>query len=51
MAPLAERQYQLVIEFPSDVPEHFEEVIAFEEELEECLVSGEVDGNDVGEES
>ena len=48
MPPPAERQFQLVMEFSSDAPGHFEKIIALEEEMEESLVSGHVDGNDVG---
>lgn len=43
------REYQVVLEFRGDDPENFERVIALEEQLEEALTSGEVDGNDVGQ--
>ena len=43
-----ERDFQLVIEFAGDSPEQFEKVVALEEEMEASLISGKVDGNDVG---
>jgi hypothetical protein len=48
MWPFADREYQLVIEFSGDSPEQFDKVVALEEEMTENLISGEVDGNDVG---
>ena len=48
MWPFADREYQLVIEFSGDSPEQFEKIVALEEEITESLMSGEVDGNDIG---
>ena len=48
MWPFDERDWQLVIEFSGDSPEQFEKIVALEEEMDASLISGEVDGNDVG---
>ena len=48
MWPFKDIEWQVVLEFAGDSPEQFEKVIALQEEMEESLVSGEVDGNDVG---
>ena len=48
MWPFEERDWQLVIEFSGDSPEQFEKIVALEEEMDASLISGEVDGNDVG---
>jgi hypothetical protein len=48
MWPFKDRDCQLVLEFSGDSPEQFEKVIALQEEITESLISGEVDGNDVG---
>ena len=48
MWPFNESEWQVVLEFAGDSPEQFEKVTVLQEEMEESLVSGEVDGNDVG---
>jgi hypothetical protein len=48
MWPFKERDCQLVIEFSGDSPADLEKVVALQEEMDACLTSGEVDGNDVG---
>jgi hypothetical protein len=48
MWPFKNRDCQLVIEFAGDSPEQFEKVVALQEEMDGSLMSGTVDGNDVG---
>jgi len=48
MWPFKERKWQLVIEFPGGSPEEFKKLAALQEEMDDHLTSGEVDGNDVG---
>jgi hypothetical protein len=48
MWPFKNQDCQLVLEFSGDSPEQFEKVVALQEEMEASLISGEVDGNDVG---
>lgn len=41
-------EYKVVLEFHGEELQHFDRVIALEMKLEEELLSGEVDGHDVG---
>jgi hypothetical protein len=42
-------EYQLVLEFHGDSQDKFEQVVASEKKLDGALITGEVDGNDVGQ--
>ena len=48
MWPFKDTEWQVVFEFAGDSPEQFEKIIALQEEMDGHLISGEVDGNDVG---
>ena len=48
MWPFSKSEWQLVIEISGDSPERFEKAIALQEEMAEGMISGEIDGNDVG---
>jgi hypothetical protein len=48
MWPFAESDYLLVLEFPCDSSEHFDALTSLQDDLDTQLLSGKLDGNDVG---